>query len=175
MTLRGPIALVLLLGAAGLAQGETAQPALTVFAAADLQMAFGEIKPLFEKAAGARVTLVMGSTGNLAKQIEHGAPADVFFAANESFIDGLKAAGAIIPETRAFYAQAGIVALSVVGVPGIAHVPVDPKLYTPLNQVAAVVKRSTRPDLAAGFIQFVNGPEGRPIMKRYGFLLPGDF
>ena len=254
MTLRGPIALVLLLGAAGLAQGETAQPALTVFAAADLQMAFGEIKPLFEKAAGARVTLVMGSTGNLAKQIEHGAPADVFFAADESFIDGLKAAGAIIPETRAFYAQgrivlafprkspiavrglqdllkpevrriaianpahapygraaqealeragmweglkpklvygenirhalqfieagaveAGIVALSVVGVPGIAHVPVDPKLYTPLNQVAAVVKRSTRPDLAAGFIQFVNGPEGRPIMKRYGFLLPGDF
>jgi hypothetical protein len=29
--------------------------------------------------------------------------------------------------------------------------------------------------LALAFLQFVNGPEGRPIMKRYGFLLPGDF
>ena len=254
MTLCGPIALMLLLGAAGAAQAQTAQPELTVFAAADLQMAFGEIKPLFEKVSGARVTLVMGSTGNLAKQIEHGAPADAFFAANEGFIDGLKAVGAIIPETRAFYAQgrivlasprkspiavrglqdllrpevrriaianpahapygraaqealeragmwerlkpklvygenirhtlqfietgaveAGIVALSVADVPGIMHVPIDAKLYAPLNQVAAVVRRSLRPDLAAGFIQFVNGPEGRPIMKRYGFLLAGEF
>jgi len=25
------------------------------------------------------------------------------------------------------------------------------------------------------FVQFVNGPEGRPIMKRYGFRLPGEF
>jgi molybdate transport system substrate-binding protein len=54
-------------------------------------------------------------------------------------------------------------------------VPIDPKLHKPLNQVAAVVKRSARPDLGLAFIQFLNGPEGRPIMKRYGFLLPGDF
>jgi len=54
-------------------------------------------------------------------------------------------------------------------------VPIDPSLHAPLNQIAAVVKRSARPELALAFLQFVNGPEGRPIMKRYGFLLPGDF
>jgi len=248
------LALVLVLAAGPAALAQSTSPAITVYAAADLDMAFREIKPLFEKAAGARVTLVMGSTGNLAKQIEHGAPADVFFAANESFIDDLQAAGAVIPQTRALYAQgrlvlatptksavavrelaellkpevrrvaianpahapygraarealeslgmwerlkpklvygenirhtlqfvetgaveAGIVALSVAGVPDVRYVPIDPKLHKPLNQVAAVVKRSARPELGVAFIQFLNGPEGRPIMKRYGFLLPGEF
>src|SRR6266540_2638761 len=110
MTRRGLIVFALALVAASPAAAQpAAAPALIVYGASDLDTAFREIKPLFEKATGARVTLVMGSTGNLAKQIGHGAPADVFFAANESFIDGLKAAGAIIPETRAFYAQGRIV------------------------------------------------------------------
>jgi len=72
-------------------------------------------------------------------------------------------------------AEAGIVALSVADVPEIDWVPIDPSLHKPLNQGVAVVKRSTRPDLGMAFVQFVNGPIGRPIMKRYGFLLPGEF
>ncbi len=103
------LALALVLAAGTQALGQPASPAIIVYAAADLDMAFREIKPLFEKAAGARVTLVMGSTGNLAKQIEHGAPADVFFAANESFMEDLQTAGAVIPQTRALYAQGRIV------------------------------------------------------------------
>jgi molybdate transport system substrate-binding protein len=110
MTRRGLIVLALALVVARAAAAQPATvPPLVVYAAADLDMAFREIKPLFEKATGARVTLVMGSTGNLAKQIEHGAPADVFFAANESFVDDLRAAGAVIPQTRALYAQGRIV------------------------------------------------------------------
>jgi molybdate transport system substrate-binding protein len=255
MTRRGLIVLALALGVARAAPAQPAAvPALVVYAASDLDMAFREIKPLFEKVTSARVTLVIGSTGNLAKQIGHGAPADVFFAANESFVDDLRAAGAVIPQTRALYAQgrivlavpkksviavrelgdllrpevrrvaianpahapygraaqealeragvwerikpklvygenirhalqfvetgaveAGIVALSIADAPGIAHAPIDPALYAPLNQVAAVVKRSPHPDLGVAFIQFVNGAEGRPILKRYGFLLPGEF
>ena len=248
------LALGLVLAAGSGARAQPVAPAITVYAASDLDMAFREIKPIFEKATGTRVTLVMGSTGNLAKQIEHGAPADVFFAANESFVDDLQTAGAVIPQTRALYAQgrivlatptkstvavreladllkpevrrvaianpahapygraaqealesagvwerlkpklvygenirhtlqfvetgaveAGIVALSVAGVPDVRYVPIDPKLHKPLNQVAAVVKRSARPELGVAFIQFLNGPEGRPIMKRYGFFLPGEF
>jgi len=38
-----------------------------------------------------------------------------------------------------------------------------------------VVKRSPHPERSLAFIQFVNGPEGRPVMKKYGFLLPGEF
>jgi len=248
------LALGLVLAAGSGARAQPVAPAITVYAASDLDMAFREIKPIFEKATGTRVTLVMGSTGNLAKQIEHGAPADVFFAANASFVDDLQTAGAVIPQTRALYAQgrivlatptkptvvvreladllkpevrrvaianpahapygraaqealesagvwerlkpklvygenirhtlqfvetgaveAGIVALSVAGVPDVRYVPIDPKLHKPLNQVAAVVKRSARPELGVAFIQFLNGPEGRPIMKRYGFFLPGEF
>src|SRR3989442_12975538 len=66
-------------------------PPLTVFAAADLVFAFKEIVPRFEKALGVRVTLVLGSTGQLAQQIEHGGPADAFFAADQAFVDPLGA------------------------------------------------------------------------------------
>ena len=84
-------------------------PSLTVFAAADLGFAFKEIVPRFEKAVGAKVSLVLGSSGNLATQIEHGAPADVFFSADEAFVDRLASRGAVIAETRTAYAQGRIV------------------------------------------------------------------
>ena len=60
-------------------------------------------------------------------------------------------------------------------VPEIEWVLIDGALHAPLNQAVAVVRRSARPDLGKAFIDFVNGPQGRPIMKRYGFLLPGEF
>ena len=72
-------------------------------------------------------------------------------------------------------AEAGIVALSVANVPEVEWVTLDAAMHAPLDQAAAVVRRSPRPELGLAFIQFVNGPEGRPIMKRYGFMLPGEF
>jgi len=87
-----------------------ADPApLTVFAASDLTFALKEIAPHFEKATGARVTLVFGSTGNFAHQIRQGGPADVFFAADQSFVDALIAEGVALGETRTLYAQGRIV------------------------------------------------------------------
>jgi molybdate transport system substrate-binding protein len=71
--------------------------------------------------------------------------------------------------------DAGIVALSVAGVPEIEWTPIDASLHAPLNQAAAVVTRSRRRDLAERLIRFVIGPTARPIMKRHGFLLPGEF
>ena len=71
--------------------------------------------------------------------------------------------------------DAGIVALSVANVPEIDWVAIDPALHAPLNQVVAVVRKSGRPELGVAFIQFIGGPEGRRIMKSYGFLLPGEF
>ena len=230
------------------------RPELTVFAASDLTFALKEIAAKFEQTHDAKVNLVMGSTGNLSQQIANGAPADILFAANESFVDDLIRRGAIIPETRALYAQgrivlatrkdrgprladlkalteprvrriaianpqhapygkaaqealqttglwdtvqpklvygenirhtlqfletggvdAAIVALSVANVDGIDYVPIDASLHKPLNQAVGVVKRSPHPERSLAFIQYVNGPEGRPIMKKYGFLLPGEF
>ena len=72
-------------------------------------------------------------------------------------------------------ATAGIVALSVANVPEVSYVPIDEALHQPLRQSLAVLRRSQHEELARQFIAFVNGPQGRPIMKKYGFLLPGDF
>ncbi len=59
---------------------------ITVAAAADLQFAFTEIAKSFEQETGYKVTLVFGSTGQLAQQIENGAPYDLFAAADRSYV-----------------------------------------------------------------------------------------
>ena len=72
-------------------------------------------------------------------------------------------------------AQAGIVALSVADVPEVSYTLIDDSLHQPLRQSLAVLRRTGEEQLARDFIAFVNGPQGRPIMKKYGFLLPGEF
>lgn len=83
-------------------------PAIIVFAASDLGPAFKQIVPLFERKTRTSVTLVLGSTGMLAQQIRNGAPADVFFAANESFIDELARENLTLRHTHTPYARGRI-------------------------------------------------------------------
>src|SRR4051794_24820987 len=68
---------------------KTEEASITVAAAADLGQEFEEMAKSFEQATGTKVVLSLGSTGLLEKQIENGAPMDVFAAANVSFIDDL--------------------------------------------------------------------------------------
>ncbi len=82
---------------------------LTVGAAADLQFAFSDLATLFEQETGHTVTLVFGSTGQLAQQIENGAPYDLFAAANIEFIERLAEQNLVLPETIAVYARGRIV------------------------------------------------------------------
>jgi molybdate transport system substrate-binding protein len=81
---------------------------LVVFAASDLGPAFKQIVPQFEQRIRTSVTLVLGSTGMLAQQIRNGAPADVFFAANETFIKELAAENLTLGHTQALYARGRI-------------------------------------------------------------------
>src|SRR6186713_1308778 len=83
--------------------------ALTVFAASDVTPALRRLIPEFERATHSKVTLVPGSTGTLTQQIRNGAPADLFFAANESAIDDLAGAGLVLPQTRTIYARGRLV------------------------------------------------------------------
>ncbi len=71
-------------------------------------------------------------------------------------------------------AEAGIVALSIADTPEVGYEMVDESLYQPLRQSMVVVKGARHEQLARDFAAFVNGPEGRVVMKRYGFALPGE-
>lgn len=63
-----------------------AAAAPAVAAAADLKFALAEIAARFKQDSGREVKLSFGSSGNFARQIEQGAPFELFLAADESFI-----------------------------------------------------------------------------------------
>lgn len=238
----------------GLPGGGAASPiTITVSAAADLTSAFGEIAQAFEAETGTKVALNFGSTGQLAQQIERGAPVDVFAAADVSYVDGLDGEHLIIPETRSLYGRgrltiwtraesplrlasladlarpevqrvaianpdhapygvaardalrkagvwdavqpklvlgenisqtlqyaetgnvdAAIVALSLSIQSGGRWVLVPEDLHAPLDQALAVIKSTKHEREARGFVSYVDSPKGRVVMRRYGFVLPGE-
>lgn len=73
---------------------------ITVFAAASLTDALKEIAPAYEKRSGDKILLNFGASSLLARQIEEGAPADVFFSADEAKMDALEKKGLIVSPTR---------------------------------------------------------------------------
>jgi molybdate transport system substrate-binding protein len=81
---------------------------ITVAAASDLTAAFEELGREFEKAQKIKVVFVFGSTGMLTRQIENGAPMDLFAAANVAYIEQLEQQGLIVPGTKAIYARGRI-------------------------------------------------------------------
>jgi molybdate transport system substrate-binding protein len=73
---------------------------LTVHAAASLTDAMKEIAPAYEKESGDTVRLNFDASSTLARQIEEGAPADVFLSADEAKMDGLEGKNLLAPGTR---------------------------------------------------------------------------
>jgi molybdate transport system substrate-binding protein len=65
----------------------------TVAAASDLQFALEAVAKAFTAETGERVTLVFGSSGNLARQAMAGAPFELFLSADEAFVDMLADSG----------------------------------------------------------------------------------
>jgi molybdate transport system substrate-binding protein len=72
-------------------------------------------------------------------------------------------------------ADAALVALSLATVTtGGVSVPVDPALHDPLEQELVVCGKGGGTAAARQFAAFVNSPDGRTIMRNYGFRLPGE-
>jgi molybdate transport system substrate-binding protein len=79
--------------------------ALKVAAASDLQAALPVLSERFRQAHGIEIVPVFGSSGQLAQQIEQGAPYDVFLSANKAFVEKLAAKGAVKADSVTPYAQ----------------------------------------------------------------------
>ncbi len=87
------LAVVLVAIAAGCGGSVGDDDALTVFAAASLTEAFGELGATFEEATGTEVELNLAASSDLATQIVEGAPADVYAAADLVTMDRVVDAG----------------------------------------------------------------------------------
>lgn len=239
--------------AAALAGEQAPAITLTVSAAADLAPAFTEIGQAFTRETGIGVVFNFGSTGQLAQQIAHGAPVDLFAAANVAYVEELKQLDLILPDTQALYARGRITLwtradsplqleriedlagpeVQRIAIANPDHAPygvaarealqsagiwdaVQPKLvlgenvaqtllyaesgnvdvaivalslsvnstgrwvlipqelHQPIDQALAVIRTTEHEAAARQFAAFINGPLGRPIMRRYGFVLPGE-
>jgi molybdate transport system substrate-binding protein len=75
-------------------------PDVVVFAAASLKNALDEANSLFLFENGSGVKVSYGASSALAKQIENGAPADVFISADNDWMDYLAERKLIMPDTR---------------------------------------------------------------------------
>jgi molybdate transport system substrate-binding protein len=95
----GLIAWLSLLGARAPAT-EAENPALTVFAAASLTNALQELGDGFTRETSISVRFSFASSAALARQIENGSPADIFFSADLEWMDYLQTRNLIRRDTR---------------------------------------------------------------------------
>lgn len=94
-----------------------------VAAAADLQFALPDIAREFTRETGQEVRLVFGSSGNFRRQIEDGAPFELFLSADQSYVDALAREGRTV-DAGVVYAVGRLALL----VPKGSPITADPQL-----------------------------------------------
>ena len=111
--------------------GSHAAPAPLVAAASDLQFALDEIVQRFRSDTGIAPRVTYGSSGNFARQIEQGAPFELFLSADEAFVQRLAARGL----TRG---RGGLYAIGriVLFVPNGSPLSADPQLADVASRLA---------------------------------------
>jgi molybdate transport system substrate-binding protein len=101
---RPVVRLAIALGVAAAISGTPAGSAgaaeITVFAAASLKTALDEIVAGWEAGTGDEVAVSYAGSSALARQIEQGAPADLFISASPDWMDALARGGYLRQETR---------------------------------------------------------------------------
>jgi molybdate transport system substrate-binding protein len=88
---------------------EESSSEITVAAAANLTDAFGELAKRFTARTGLKVTNSFGATADLSKQIENGAPFDVFASADVEHVEELARKGLLADAPRGVYARGRLV------------------------------------------------------------------
>ena len=82
------------------AQGLTQTRDVVVFAAASLKNALDDVAAQWGKESGKRAAIAYAGSPQLARQIEQGAPADLFVSADLDWMDYLERRGLILKATR---------------------------------------------------------------------------
>ncbi len=106
---------------------------VTVSAAASLTNAFSELKGLFENEhPGLTVNTNFAASNPLLKQIQEGAPVDVFASADQQTMDKAEQCGVLVPGTRVDFALNDLVLI----VPKGAPKPADLQGLSALGRIA---------------------------------------
>lgn len=115
-----PAALVLVLvSAVAFGLGRRSEPApLLVFAPASLAEPMAALASAYTAQGGRRVLLNIAGSATLARQIEAGAPADVFISADQSWMDHLQSRGWVRAESRFGLAGNSLVLVAPAGLAG---------------------------------------------------------
>ncbi len=124
-------------------------------AAASLNRAMPALLQAFEAREQVKGTLILGATGSLAAQLVNGAPADLFFSADETTVDRLMAEGILDPVTRTHYSNGVLVLVTRRGVN-------PPRALTELTEPRFAIVALANPDLAP------HGAAARQIMQSAG-------
>jgi len=85
--LAGIFAAFVMFGGATLSPAQAQDKSLTVFAAASMKNALDDIDAAFTAKTGVKVAASYAASSTLAKQIEQGAPADIFLSADTDWMD----------------------------------------------------------------------------------------
>ncbi len=133
--------------------GNTAadQPdSVLVFAAASTTNAVTDIGELFAARKMGKVIHSFASSSTLAKQIENGAPANVYISANKKWMDYLEENRLIVPSSRFNLLSNRIV------------------LIAPSNSRAAIVTGNGTA-VAKRFLDFLKTAAAQAVFEKYGF------
>jgi molybdate transport system substrate-binding protein len=127
MRLTRRILAALALGVLALAPGSgparAAEP-VVVFAAASLKNALDDASAAWTKATGRTVRISYAGSNALAKQIEAGAPADLFVSADQAWMDYVEKAGLLKPGSRVDLLRNALVLIA----PGPRDASADPRI-----------------------------------------------
>jgi len=91
---------------------------VNVFAAASLQNAITDLVQNYAAKTGREVQISVAGTSMLARQIEYGAPADIFISANESWVDHLLNRGLLNSNSVTVIAENSLVLIARDGADG---------------------------------------------------------
>jgi molybdate transport system substrate-binding protein len=113
---------------------------VNVFAAASLTDALKQIAADYQQTSGDKIVFNFAASGPLARQVEAGAPVDIFFSADEARADALAAKGLLVTESRRSLLGNSLV---------IVTPPENTSLHAPGDLTNAAVQRIALGELKA--------------------------